>query len=76
MKTSTKKNSANLRDVAEDYNNAIVGLCLACGKPVKGGYYSQHEGGGTCNKSCMQVQETKPSYPGHEEGPFLKRFNL
>lgn len=75
MKTQSPK-PRKLAEVSEEYNNVVVGLCLACQKPVKGGYYSQHEGGGTCNKTCMQVQETKPRYPGHEEAQFLKRFNL
>lgn len=65
-----------LADVAEDYNNAVVGLCLNCGKPVKGGFYGQTEGGGTCSKTCEQSHQAKPKYPGHEEAQFLLKFNL
>lgn len=75
MKTQSPK-PRKLADVAEDYNNAVVGLCLSCTKPVKGGYYAQHEGGGVCSKSCEQTQQAKPKYGSHTEEAFLKRFNL
>jgi len=65
-----------LADVAEDYNNAVVGLCLSCTKPVKGGFYGQTEGGGTCSKTCEQDHQAKPKYGEYTEEAFLKRFNL
>ena len=74
MKIRTK--SQNLRGVAEDYNNTIVGLCLFCEKQVRGGYYGQHEGGGVCSKTCEQAYQAKPKYGAHTEEAFLKKFNL
>lgn len=71
-----KKPYKPLAEVAEEYNDAIVGLCLACNKQVKGGYYAQHEGGGVCSKTCEHTQQAKPKYGTHTEEAFLKRFNL
>ena len=53
-----------------------IGPCLVCGDTTRQGNYAQFEGGGVCNKTCMQVQDLKPRYPGHSEEAFLKHFNL
>ena len=81
MKPQSKNKSPmpakqDFRQVQEEYNNAVVGLCLVCTKPVKGGYYGQWEGGGVCNKTCNDLQAMKPAYPANTEAQFLKRFNL
>ena len=73
---SQRPRPQKLHEAQDEYTDKVVGLCLACGKQVKGGYYSQHEGGGTCSKTCMQVQGKKPKYGEHTEEAFLKKFNL
>ena len=73
---SQRQRPQKLHELQEDYANTVVGLCLACGKQVKGGYYASYSEGGVCNKTCMQVQDEKPRYPGHDEASFLERFGL
>lgn len=58
----------NFREVQEDYKATIVGLCLICDKPVKGGFYGNWGNSGTCSKSCETIQEAKPKYPEKGEG--------
>ena len=65
-----------LSEAQEDYNNAIVGLCCICQKPVKGSWYGRWGSGGTCNKTCEVKQEAMPEYPNYSEEDFLQRFNL
>ena len=69
MYTQKKKEKAPLEKVD-------IGPCLVCGDTTRQGNYAQFEGGGVCNKTCMQVQDLKPRFPGHTEEAFLKRFNL
>ena len=66
----------DFRQAQVEYQETVVGLCLVCTKPVKGGYYGQWQGGGVCNKTCNTVQATKPLYPDNTESQFLNRFNL
>ena len=66
----------DFRQVQADYQETVVGLCLICTKPVKGGYYGQWQGGGVCNKTCNMLQSLKPLHPDNTEASFLKRFNL
>ena len=50
--------------------------CMVCQKQAEG-YYSRHEGGGTCSKTCQREQDKKPKYPPpYDEKTFLKKFNL
>lgn len=65
----------DMREVQEDYQKKIVGLCIICSKPVPG-YYGCWGNGGTCNKYCEDKQESKPKHPppaesfaGEEYGP-------
>jgi hypothetical protein len=73
---SQRPRPQKLHEVQDEYNDKIVGLCLACNKQVKGGYYANYSEGGVCNKTCMQVQDKKPKYPEHTEEAFLTKFNL
>jgi len=49
--------------------------CMVCSKSIEG-FYARFGEEGTCAKSCMEVQDKKPRYPGHSEEEFCQRFNL
>lgn len=49
----------NLREVQQNYQETVVGLCLVCGKPVKGGFYGNWQAGGTCSRACEISFESK-----------------
>ena len=57
-----KPQARNLRDVQEEYKDAVVGLCVTCEKPCKGGFYGRWGNSGTCSKKCEQVEEERPKY--------------
>ena len=71
----SKNPPKKFREVQDEYNDVVVGLCCVCGVKVKG-YYGSNSEGGTCNKTCEEVQAAKPRYPGHSEEEFLAKFNL
>lgn len=62
----------NMREVADEYRNTVVGLCCICQKPCRG-FYGGWPEGGTCSGVCEKVKASQPKYPGHSEEEFLKR---
>ena len=72
----SQKKPQNLRVLQEEYKETVVGLCISCGKPVKGGWYGSYGDAGVCNKTCMEAHEKEEKYPGHTEADFLTRFKL
>lgn len=73
---SNKLKGKSFREVQEQYQETVVGLCLSCQKPVKGGWYGRWDNLGTCSKKCEQIQATRPKFPEHSEEDFLQRFQL
>ena len=61
--------SQNFRDVQKKYQEEVVGLCLICQKPVKGGYYGSWQAGGTCSRACEISQESKNCFI--DKWPFI-----
>lgn len=60
------KNGKNLREVQEEYQETVVGMCCICQKKVFGWYGAWAEGG-TCSKSCEKIREAQPKYPPPKE---------
>lgn len=73
---SRKQLPRKLHEEQEEYQERVVGLCVSCQKPVKGGWYGAHGDAGTCSKTCEKLQETQPKYGEHTEEAFLTKFNL
>ena len=73
MKHQTKRLSNPC--LPESVAKALIYHCMVCQKSCEG-WYSQHEGGGTCSKTCMIEQDKKPKYGEHTEEAFLKKFKL
>lgn len=66
----SQKQPRKLQEAQQEYAETVRGLCLACGKPTAE-YYGMWQDGGTCCKTCEEVQEAKPKYPDHTEEMFL-----
>lgn len=61
--------------LSQELAKKLIYNCMICSKAVEG-FYSQHEGGGTCSRKCMTVQDSKPKFPGHSAEDFEKLHNL
>lgn len=64
----------NLAEMQEEYKEIVVGLCCVCSTPVKG-WYGAYLNGGTCNKTCEEIQARKVKHD-NVEADFIKKFNL
>lgn len=67
------KGGKNMRQMKEEYEERVVGLCCVCSKPVTG-WYGANQEGGTCSKSCEQVYSKREKYEGHTEEDFFNRM--
>lgn len=71
----SKPQARNLREVQDEYKEAVVGLCCVCHKPVPG-WYGAWEEGGTCSGKCERIREAQPKFPDHTAEAFEKLHNL
>lgn len=58
--------------IAPEVGKRLLLRCMVCDKPIEG-FYARFGDQGTCNRTCMKVQDAKPKYPGHTEEEFFQR---